>query len=414
MSISRTIQTELQSSSWIRKMFETGQVLRGQVGDANVFDFSLGSPILEPPAVFVQALKDLVNSGMPGLHRYMPNAGYLSTRQAVAQQLTRREGVEVAPDDVVMTVGAAGAINVALSAILECHDEALILAPYFVEYTFYARNHGGEARVVETTKDFDLDLEAIEAAIGDRTKAIIINTPNNPTGKVYSQAQIAELSRILERAEHRLAKTIYLLFDTPYGRITFDGHKNPLLLVDHPSTLIAHSFSKELGLSGQRIGYLAISPRAPYREALRAACTFTNRTLGYVNAPALMQLAVERSLEACVDVEQYQELRDVLCDGLEAAGYELSRPQGAFYLFAKTPIPDDIEFTYELKKENVLVVPGSGFGRAGHMRIAYCVTKDTIARALPRFARAIDRVRAQEVKRAASPAGGATGGRRPQ
>jgi aspartate aminotransferase len=293
-----------------------------------------------------------------------------------------------------MTVGAAGAINVAMTSLLDPGDEVIILAPYFVEYLFYVGNHGGVLRVVETTEDFDLDLQAVARALTPRTKALIINTPNNPTGRIYSQAKLDALGTLLAEAEQRHAKEIHLVVDTPYAKITYDGLTNPLLFKTHPSVLIAHSYSKDLGVAGQRIGFLAINPASPDREALRAACTITNRTLGFVNAPALMQLAVEKSIGACVDTAIYHSNRGLLCNGLAAAGYAFFKPQGAFYVFAKTPISDDIAFTQELQRENILVVPGSGFGRRGHMRIAFCVAPETIEQALPRFARVIERVKA--------------------
>jgi aspartate aminotransferase len=393
MSISRTVQEAMKNSSWIRKMFEVGQVLKARVGEANVYDFSLGSPHLEPPDAFQRALQELTCQPLPGMHRYMPNHGFLSTRQAVARVLSQQEGVALGPEDVVMTVGAAGAMNVALKSILDPGDEVIVLAPYFAEYLFYVANHAGVVRIVETTEDFDLDVEAVARALGDRTKAVILNTPNNPTGRIYSQARLAALVAALQDHERRLGREVYLIVDTPYSRLVYDGKRNPTFFTEHPSTLIAHSYSKELGLAGERIGYLAISPRAPHREALRGACNFTIRTLGYINAPALMQLALERSLDATVDVEQYRRLRDRLCDGMRQAGYEFHTPQGAFYLFARSPISDDVAFTRELQQENVLVVPGSGFGRPGHMRVAYCVPEKVIEGALPCFARVQQRVR---------------------
>jgi len=389
MAIARSLQEEMTKSSWIRKMFEAGEALKAR-GSDEVFDFSLGSPNLEPPREFQDALRDLVTNPVPGMHKYMPNAGYPSTRKAVADLMGEQEGVPMEGLDVIMTVGAAGALNVALTSILDPGDEVIILAPYFVEYMFYIRNHCGTVKVVQTTEDFDIDLDAIERALTERTKALIINTPHNPTGKVYSQQKLDGLARLLQRheAQHNL---VHLLVDTPYARITYET-RNPLFFASHQATLIAHSHSKDLGLAGQRIGYLAINPLHPDRMALRTACAVTNRTLGFVNAPALMQLALERSIHASVDVSYYRNVRDLLCDGLARAGYHFVRPDGAFYVFPRTPIPDDVAFTQELLQENVLVVPGSGFGRAGHIRIAFCVEPKTVERALPRFARVLQRV----------------------
>lgn len=391
MTISRSVEAVLESSSWIRKMFETGKKLKLQHGEENVFDFSLGNTITEPPPQFDETLRHLVNNPPPGMHGYMANTGYVATREAVAKSLGAQEGLEVAPEDITMTVGAAGAMNVALSSILDPDEEVIILSPYFVEYIFYIKNHRGRVRIVESTEDFDLNLSAVADAITPRTKAIIINTPNNPTGRVYSQETINRLGEILARGEAKHSTTIYLIVDTPYGRITFNGHKNPLLFTAHPSTLIAHSFSKELGLAGERIGYLAVNPEAPHRKPLQAATAFKNRTLGFVNAPALMQRALEHAVDSCIDPEVYRKRRDQLCQGLGAAGYDFFTPQGAFYLFPRTPIDDDVLFAQELAKENVLVVPGKGFGREGYMRIAFCVSEATIAGALPHFAHVIQR-----------------------
>ena len=398
MTISRTIHERLQSSSWIRKMFETGRALKQKHGEANVFDLSLGSPMLEPPEAFITALRELVNDPKPGMHRYMANPGYPGTQQAIARHISAQEGTELCADDITMTVGAAGALNVMLASILDPGDEVLITAPYFVEYIFYAKNHGGEVRVAETTEDFDLDLLELERAITPRTKCVIINTPNNPTGRVYTEECMEQLGQLLDRCQQRFDSTIYLAVDTPYAAITYDGATNPKLFKHHPSTVIAHSFSKELGVAGERIGFLAINPAAPYRQQLQGAAAFTNRTLGFVNAPALMQRVVERSLHAKVEVEAYRQRRDMLCDGMRAAGYEIESPKGAFYLFPRTPIADDVRFARELAKEHVLVVPGSGFGRKGYVRIAYCVTQQTIEGALPRFAAVRERLLAADSK----------------
>ncbi len=392
MSISRTVAEALTSSSWIRKMFTQGQALKEKYGPENVFDLSLGNPNLEPPAAFKRCMMDIVSSDEPGMHRYMPNIGYPSTRDAVAAYIGEQEGVDLTAADVTMTVGAAGALNVALASVLDPGDEVVVLEPYFVEYKFYASNHGGVVKLVSTTEDFDLDMDAIEAVIGPKTKCVILNTPNNPTGRVYSQERVNQLGELLAAQEQRHDTTIYLVVDTPYSKLTFDGVQNPLLFKEHPNTLIAHSFSKELGLAGERIGFLAINPAAIHREALQNAAAFTNRTLGFVNAPAMMQRAVGQVIaqgEVTVDVDYYHRLRDQLVDGLTAAGYEVTRPEGAFYVFPRTPIEDDIAFTRMLAEENVLVVPGSGFGRRGHMRVAYCVGPEVIEGALPRFAAAL-------------------------
>lgn len=393
MSIAKPIEEAIQGASWIRRMFEAGIALTARVGAENVFDFSLGNPPLEPPEAFTQALRELTHTPRAGIHRYMPNAGFPSTRAAVARSIGAQEDAEVEADDVVMTVGAAGALSVALRSIVDPGDEVLILAPYFVEYLFYVRLQGGVPRVVETTDRFDLDLGAIEAAISERTKAIIINTPNNPTGVIYTPERMRELAAVLARAEARFGRAIYMLADTPYARLTFGGARNPPLFADHPHVLLAHSHSKDLGLAGERIGYLVVNPKAPHRLALRSALAFCNRALGFVNAPALMQLALERSMDASVDVSVYERLKDRLCAGLRAAGYDFVEPQGAFYVFARTPTDDDVLFAQQLQAENVLVVPGRGFGRSGHIRIAFCVAQEKVDAALPRFAKVLAHAR---------------------
>jgi aspartate aminotransferase len=393
MTIARSIEGSLKKASWIRRMFEAGRTLKAKLGEEAVFDFSLGNPVLEPPPAFQQALQDLAMNPPAGLHRYMPNSGHPSTRAAVARMVSEEQQVEVAPEDVIMTVGAAGAINATLHSLLDPGDEVIVLSPYFVEYLFYVANHGGAPRIVETDEAFEPDLAAIDAAITGHTKALIINTPNNPTGRIYSEQLMSDLAALLARQEKKHGREIYLLVDTPYAKITYDGNKNPRLFSDHPSTVINHSHSKDLGLAGERIGYIIVSPRAPHREALRNACTFSNRVLGFINAPSIMQLAMERSLGAVVDTSPYVKARQILTDGLRDIGYEFIVPEGAFYLFPRSPIPDDVAFAAMLREDSVLVVPGRGFGRGGYIRIAYCVPPDTVERALPHFEKALKRAR---------------------
>jgi len=390
MSISEAAREHMKSSSWIRRMFETGRELRRIHGHDAVVDLSLGSPVLEPPPEFDAALRDLVNHPEPGMHRYMPNLGYDSTRQAIAEHLSALHGIAMPMENLVMTVGAAGGLNVAMASLLDPGDEVIVLVPYFAEYFFYVRHHGGVVKPVETTDTFNLDFDALEAAMGPRTRAILVNTPNNPTGRIYPEADMAALGELLGRTETRVGHAITLIFDTPYARITYDGAHNPTLFGHHPNTILAHSYSKELGLAGERIGFLAVSPEAEDIKDTMDALAFNNRTLGFVNAPALMQRAVERSLSASVDLSVYRELRELLCDGLARLGYTFTRPEGAFYLFPRTPIADDMAFTRALARELVLVVPGRGFGRQGHVRIAYCTTPDVVQRALPAFARVMD------------------------
>lgn len=389
MPASKKIQESMKKSSFIRKMFEEGHARKAKYGAENVFDFSLGNPNLEPPAKFREVLMDLVNDPNPGQHAYMPNAGYPETRSAVAAYLGKHNRESFAPDDIVMTVGAGGALNIILKTLLDPGDEVIIPAPYFVEYNFYLDNHQGVPRVVGTGPDFSLDLDAIGEAITSRTKALLINTPNNPTGKVYSEKELEALAQLLTDSSKKLGQPIYLISDEPYRKIVYDGLNVPSIFDTYREGFVVTSFSKDLSLPGERIGYAALNPEISDKEELRAGMVLCNRILGYVNAPALMQRSVSVLLEESVDVSLYQKKRDMLWEGLVACGYECQKPEGAFYLFPKTPIGDDVAFVAALQEENILTVPGSGFYGPGHMRIAYCVDDRTIENSLPGFERVI-------------------------
>lgn len=386
MAIASKIETTMANASWIRRMFEEGVRLKREFGDENVFDFTLGNPILEPPEVVKRSLERHLQS--PGIHRYMPNAGHPDVRRRIAEHLSAEHGEAFAGEDIIMTCGAAGGLNVALKSLLEPGDEVVVIAPFFPEYRFYVDNHCGKLVIAESAADFDLDLGAIDRAVGSRTKVVIINSPNNPTGRMYSADRLRELGALLAEKERQNGGPITLLSDEPYRKIVFDGLKAPSAFGGHPNTILILSHSKDLGLAGERIGYAAISPRHADRQKLSEAMTFVNRTLGFVNAPALFQRVVAETQAASVPVQVYQELRDRFCDGLERAGIEHLRPQGAFYLFPKTPIPDDVEFVRRLVAERVLAVPGTGFGRPGHMRICFCVTMREVEASLPLIARA--------------------------
>jgi aspartate aminotransferase len=290
-----------------------------------------------------------------------------------------------------MTCGAAGALNVILKAILDPADEVITPAPYFVEYGFYVDNHGGVLKTVPTKTDFTLDLRAIQGAITAKTKAVLINSPNNPSGQIYSEESLRKLGAILDEEAHRFKRTIYLISDEPYRKITFDGVGVPALFSCYPESMIATSYSKDLSIPGERIGFLAVNPQSTYKEDLLAGMALANRTLGYVNAPALMQRAIESLQGVCVDTAAYQARRDLLCDGLSECGYEFIRPKGAFYLFPKSPVPDDVAFVRALQEELILTVPGRGFGCPGFFRIAFCVDDNTIKRAMPGFERVLKR-----------------------
>lgn len=384
MAIANKIAAHLSRSSWIRKMFEEGERLRHEHGADKVFDFTLGNPDLEPPETFKKALRELANNPLPGMHRYMNNAGYLETRAAVAARLARESGLPVQAEQVVMTCGAGGALNVVLKSILNPGEEVIILAPYFVEYKFYIDNHGGVPVEVWTDREtFRLDLPAIERAITPKTRAIIINSPNNPTGVIYQACELAALGELVKKVQRRTSHQIYVISDEPYARLAYDGQQVPNVFPLIENSVIVTSHSKDLALPGERIGYLAVNPRMATAMQFIEAAVFCNRTLGFVNAPALMQRLVAGLQDASVDVATYQEKRDMFYDKLTSLGFSMVRPGGAFYLFPESPIKDDVEFVKLAQKHLILLVPGSGFGAPGYFRIVYCVDKGMIERSFP-------------------------------
>ncbi|MFO7555361.1 MAG: pyridoxal phosphate-dependent aminotransferase [Desulfobacterales bacterium] len=393
MTVAKHIKTKISGSSWIRKMFEEGALLKAEHGVDNVFDFSLGNPNLEPPEKFRKVLNETVISLAGGDHRYMSNIGYPHVRRSVAEYLCKEQQVEVTENDVIMTCGAAGALNVILKAILDPGDEVIAPAPYFVEYQFYADNHGGILKTVATKPDFSLDIDCISAAITEKTKAVLINSPNNPTGQVYSEEGLKELGTLLTDKGKRLNRTLYLISDEPYRKIVYEGCTVPGIFDTYKESIIATSYSKDISIPGERIGYLAVHPEASFKEELIGGMSLANRILGFVNAPALMQRVVAPLQGVSVDISAYARKRELLCNGLKNCGYDFIKPPGAFYLFPKTPVPDDVKFVKELQKELILTVPGSGFGGPGHFRIAFCVEDETIINALPGFKRAMEKFR---------------------
>lgn len=388
MSVSRKIKAALEQGSWIRRMFEEGAELKARLGVDMVFDFTLGNPDLEPPPRFKEALVEAARDPSPGLHSYMTNAGLLHARQALAGSLRSMYHQDLGPGDLVLTCGAAGALNVIFKALLDPGDEVIIFAPYFPEYLFYADNHGGVAQVVETDPSFQLDLKALQNALNPRTKAVIINSPNNPTGQVYPAPALMELGHLLKKHGERVGRTIYLVADEPYSRILYDDLELPNIFSVYPNTLLATSFSKDLSIPGERLGLVAVSPRAAHREELLAGFILANRILGFINAPALMQRVVAKVAGLCVDTSPYARRRDLLGQILAEAGYRFLKPQGAFYFFPEAPGGDDLGFVSRLKQENILAVPGQGFGRSGYFRLAFCVPESVIERAAPGFLRA--------------------------
>jgi len=385
MAISKKVKNALNGASWVRRMFEEGEELKRTYGEENVFDFSLGNPNLEPPASLKQALKALADCPIPGMHRYMPNCGYSDTRNAIAQYLSEESGLPFEEKHVVMTVGAAGGLNVVFKAILDEGDEVIVPSPYFMEFKSYIENCGGEIRLVETHDDFSLNLKGIEKAIHKGTKAILVNSPNNPTGVVYSKESLEELGELLKKKSHELKKTLYLITDEAYRRIVFDQIRLPIVFQYYPHNIRVTSHSKDLSLPGERIGYVAVSPDCEDADEMISAIVFANRVLGFVNAPALMQRLVAPLQKNSINIKEYEEKRDLFYNALTSFGYQVVRPQGAFYLFPKAPIEDDVSFVKELQSKRILTVPGTGFGKPGYFRIAYAVDKKVIEGALPGF-----------------------------
>jgi len=391
MPISDKIRGMVEQGGWIRRMFEAGIALKAQYGEDSVYDLSLGNPVVEPPEQFHRELRRLAEQPIKGMHRYMPNAGYPETRQAVAEGLNAETGLSFTANEIIMTCGAAAAINVVLKTILNPEEEVIILSPYFVEYGYYVDNHGGMAVIVPTTADFLPDLAAIESAITPKTRALIVNSPNNPTGAVYPPDHLAALGDLLNRKQVEHGTEIFIISDEPYRRIIFDGLTYPQVLPHYRNAVVVTSHAKDLALPGERIGYIAINPEHPEKEELANGLTFCNRTLGFVNAPALMQHLVRSLQGISVDASDYQRKRDYLYGHLIELGYSVTKPQGAFYLFPKSPIEDDVAFVDALQEWNVLTVPGRGFGTPGYFRISYCVEDSVLEGAIVGFSKAAER-----------------------
>jgi len=392
MSIAVKIRDYMERASWIRKMFEQGLELKSKLGADKVFDFSLGNPNLEPPDEVRKAILGVISDERPGKHAYMPNAGLRETRQAVANSLSKDHGMKLTWEQVIMTCGAGGGLNVALKTILDPGDEVLVLSPYFVEYLFYIDNHNGIGQLIKNNEDFTLDIGAIEAGVTPRTKAIIINSPNNPSGRIYDESSLKNLGKLFENVKKRSGQTIYLLSDEPYSKLVYDGARVPSVFQAYPYSMVITSYSKDLSLPGERIGYVAVNPRMENWKQVVDGLTFCNRILGFVNAPALMQHIISKLQGVQVDVSEYQRKRDNLCRGLAEAGYSFIKPEGAFYLFPKSPIPDDVLFVNTLLQENILAVPGMGFGTPGYFRLAYCVEDRVIQGSMEGFRRSIKKV----------------------
>ena len=401
MAIASAIKEALASSSMIRKMFEEGNELKKQHGADKVFDFSLGNPDLEPPDafkdVFLRMAEDDAAGKTKGKHGYMPNAGYPEVREALSKKASSDHQCDVPPDGIVMTAGAAGGLNVVFKSILNPGDEVIVPKPYFVEYRSYIKNHGGELIEAATAQDFSLDINEIEKALSGKTAAVLINSPNNPTGKVYTGQAIASLAALLRTHGKKTGRFPYLVADEPYREIVYDGITVPPVLSAYEESIIVTSYSKSLSLPGERIGYIAAGPEASEKEDLLNALVYANRVLGFVNAPALMQRIVAELTDQKADVTIYDRRRKAFKKVLDNAGLRYAMPEGAFYFFVKVPeiktdgrlIADDVMFSSCLKKHLILGVPGSGFAGPGWIRFAYCVDEQTIHASSAAFKEAV-------------------------
>ncbi|MEC9476885.1 MAG: pyridoxal phosphate-dependent aminotransferase [Planctomycetota bacterium] len=391
MPISKALSDSLSRSSWIRKMFEEGNRLKSIHGEDEVFDFTLGNPHLAPPQQLIDRLRELTNGPQEEIHRYMPNAGWPEVREKIADDLKRRNPLPWSGSHIVMTVGAGGALNILLKTLLNPGDEVIILSPYFVEYIFYIQNHGGIVVDCPTNENFCPEPEALLSKITNRTRAVIINSPNNPTGRVYNEVELTQFSEGLREASSRIGHPIYLISDEPYRKITYGNVVCPEIVNFYDDTVVITSHSKDLGLAGDRIGYLAVSPKAADCPDIVAGCTFSNRTLGFVNAPSILQLAIADCQEVTVDCEEYARNLQVLSAQLEQLGFDFIQPGGAFFLFPTAPGNDDVEFVQTAMEEKILVVPGSGFGRAGHFRLSFAIPEELVTKSLPAWERLAER-----------------------
>lgn len=377
----------VQNNSAIRTMFEEGNRLKKKYGADKVFDFSLGNPSVPAPDCVREAIIDLVNSEEPAvLHGYMNNAGFEDVREVIAQSLNRRFGTSFSAKNLIMTVGAASGLNVILKTILNPGEEVIVFAPYFLEYGAYVKNYDGKLiEVSPDTDTFQPNLQELKEKITANTRAVIVNTPHNPTGVVYSEETIRALTSILEEKQREFGNVIYLISDEPYRELAYDGVKVPYLTKYYNNTVVGYSYSKSLSLPGERIGYLVIPDELEDSGTVIAAAGIANRILGSVNAPSLMQKVIARCVDAEVDVAAYDRNRLALYNGLMECGFQCIKPQGAFYLFVKSPVPDEKAFCEAGKKYNILMVPGSSFACPGYVRLAYCVSHETILHSLPEF-----------------------------
>ena len=385
--ISNKMEKLVKGSSTIRAMFEEGKKLSAKYGEENVFDYSLGNPNVEPPEEVKKAIIDIINEESQNLvHGYMNNAGYEDVRKKIADFINEKNNTNLTENNIVMTCGAAGGLNIILKTLLNPEDEVIVIAPFFGEYQNYVNNFDGKLVVVQSNKEtFQPDIEALEKGITPKTKAIIINTPNNPTGVIYSEESLTKMAEVLKKKEKEYGTSIYLISDEPYKEIAYDGAEVPFLLKYHKNSFIGYSYSKSLSLPGERIGYVVANSEMDDYENIIQSLNVANRILGFVNAPSLFQRVIGRILGAEVDVNIYKKNRDLLYNHLISLGFECVKPQGAFYLFPKSLIPDDKTFAEAAKKYNLLIVPGSSFGCPGHFRLSYCISYEKIEKSLQAF-----------------------------
>ncbi len=392
--IARNMKSILENpaNGVIRKMFEEGALLKKKYGEDNVYDFSIGNPDLDPPAEVVEAIKEIAADTSPMCHGYMPNPGYMQARQAMAEKTSLEQGTAVPADCVIMSVGAAGAMNCVFKALLNDGDEVIVPAPYFAEYGHYCANHGGTLRPVPTKNDFSLDIDAIKAALTEKTAAVIINSPNNPTGRIYSREEIQALSAVLTAHGEKTGRYPYIVCDEPYRAITYGGKKVAPVFPEYRQAVVVTSFAKNLSVPGERIGYIAVNPASDDASEMVAACILATRILGFVNAPAFFQKVIARSWNARCDYSLYEKRCREIMEIMDYAGLQYAKPEGAFYLFVKVPEGwngDDMAFTEHLKKFNILCAPGTGFGGKGWFRISYCVAEKTILNSKEAFYKSV-------------------------
>lgn len=385
--ISNKMRIMILNNSTIREMFEEGKRLASIYGEENVFDFSIGNPNVEPPEEIKSIIKRIVNEEKPNLlHGYMNNSGYEDVREAIANHLSKEYKLKLKYENIIMTCGAAGGLNIILKSILEPEDEVIVFAPFFGEYINYVNNFNGIVKVISAnTTNFQLNLEELKNQISKKTKAVIINSPNNPSGVIYSEETIKNLSKILREKQLEFNKDIYIVSDEPYREIIYDKNKVPCILNYYENSFIVYSYSKSLSLPGERIGYVVVNNNMNTFKDVIDSLNIANRILGFVNAPSLFQRVIKESLNLEVDTNIYKKNRDLLYNHLTSIGFECLKPDGAFYLFPKSPIEDDVKFCEDAKRFNILAVPGKTFGCKGYFRLSYCISYDKIKKSLKAF-----------------------------